>query len=191
MNIQINSLTNANVYIDGVGLLGRAEEVEIPQPRHKMIDYKGLGMVGTAELWSGVDKLEAKIKWVSFDAETLTMAASPFQTHSFQVRGSLEQYTSQGRSAELPVVYLMTGSLQGRRNGRLQATSDGGNQFNRECLSLRTLCRRYPDLPLRRICERLCGRWCGSALYLPNQPGRLTQSASYWHHGASEKECLQ
>jgi len=50
MNIQINSLANANVYIDGIGLLGRAEEIEIPQPRHRMIDYKGLGMVGTAEL---------------------------------------------------------------------------------------------------------------------------------------------
>src|SRR5271156_2604323 len=109
MNIQVNSLSNANVYIDGVGFLGRAEEIEIPQPRHRMIDYKGLGMVGSAELWSGVDKLEAKLKWASFDAETLTMAASPFQTHSFQVMGSLEQYTSQGRSAELPVVYLMTG----------------------------------------------------------------------------------
>lgn len=109
MNIQVNSLTNANVYIDGVGLLGRAEEVEIPQPRHRMIDYKGLGMAGTTELWGGVDKLEAKIRWASFDAETLAMAASPFKTHSFQVRGSLEQYTSQGRSAELPVVYLMSG----------------------------------------------------------------------------------
>jgi len=109
MNIQINSLFNANIYIDGSGLVGRAEEIEIPQPKHKMIDYKGLGMVGTAELWSGVDKLEAKIKWSSFDPETLSNAASPFQTHSFQVRGSLEQYTSQGRSAELPVVYLMTG----------------------------------------------------------------------------------
>src|ERR1700732_3117540 len=109
MNIQINALTNANVYIDGVGLLGRAEEVEIPQPRHRMIDYKGLGMAGTTELWGGVDKLEAKIKWSSFDAETLTMSASPFQTHSFQARGNLEQYTSQGRTAQLPVVYLMTG----------------------------------------------------------------------------------
>src|ERR1700688_3490403 len=109
MNIQINSLTNANIYIDGVGLLGRAEEIEIANPKHKMIDYKGLGMAGTAELWAGVEKLESKIKWASFDAETLTMSASPFQTHSFQVRGNLEQYTSQGRSAELPVVYLMTG----------------------------------------------------------------------------------
>jgi P2 family phage contractile tail tube protein len=39
----------------------------------------------------------------------LTFAASPFTAHSFQTRGNLEQYTSQGRSAELPVVYLMTG----------------------------------------------------------------------------------
>jgi P2 family phage contractile tail tube protein len=109
MNIQINSLSNANVYIDGVGLLGRAEEVEIAHPRHKMIDYKGLGMAGTAELWAGVEKLESRIKWTSFDAETLTLSASPFKTHSFQVRGNLEQYTSQGRSGELPVVYMMTG----------------------------------------------------------------------------------
>src|SRR5580704_3476376 len=104
MNIQINSLTNANIYIDGVGLLGRAEEIEIANPKHKMIDYKGLGMAGTAELWAGVEKLESKIKWSSFDAETLTMSARPFQA-----RGNLEQYTSQGRTAELPVVYLMTG----------------------------------------------------------------------------------
>ena len=109
MNIQINSLTNANIYIDGVGLLGRAEEIEIAHPRQRMIDYKGLGMAGTAELWAGVAKLESRIKWASFDAEALTFAASPFQAHYFQARGNLEQYTSQGRSAELPVVYLMTG----------------------------------------------------------------------------------
>jgi P2 family phage contractile tail tube protein len=109
MNIQINSLTNANVYIDGVGLLGRAEEIEVAQPRQRMIDYKGLGMAGTAELWAGVDKLESRIKWASFDPEVLTFSSSPFQAHYFQARGNLEQYTSQGRSAELPVVYMMTG----------------------------------------------------------------------------------
>jgi P2 family phage contractile tail tube protein len=95
MNIQINSLTNANIYIDGVGLLGRAEEIEIANPKHKMIDYKGLGMAGTAELWAGVEKLESKIKWSSFDADTLTFSASPFQTHSFQAsrRGEISNST--------------------------------------------------------------------------------------------------
>jgi uncharacterized protein len=34
---------------------------------------------------------------------------SPFQAHYFQVRSNLETYTSQGRTQEQPLVYLMTG----------------------------------------------------------------------------------
>ena len=109
MNISVNRLTNANIYIDGIGLLGRAEEIEVAQPRHKMVEHKALGMAGTAEFWAGVDKLEAKIKWASLYSEVLNLADSPFTSHSFQVRGSLDQYTSQGRTGQLPVVYLMTG----------------------------------------------------------------------------------
>jgi hypothetical protein len=109
MNIAVNRVTNANIYIDGIGLLGRAEEIEVAQPKHRMVDHKGLGMAGTAEFWAGVDKLEAKIKWASLYQEALSAVASPFISHSFQVRGSIEQYTSQGLVAELPLVYLMTG----------------------------------------------------------------------------------
>lgn len=109
MDISVNRLTNANIYLDGLGLLGRADEIQIAQPRHKMVEHKALGMAGTAEFWAGVDKLEARIKWASLYQEALSAVSSPFTSHSFQVRGSLEQYTSQGRSAELPVVYLMTG----------------------------------------------------------------------------------
>jgi P2 family phage contractile tail tube protein len=109
MDVSVNRITNANIYMDGVGLLGRAEAIQVAQPHHRMVDHKGLGMAGTAEFWAGVEKLEAKIKWASLYAEALTAVGSPFLSHSFQVRGSVEQYTSQGRNAELPVVYLMTG----------------------------------------------------------------------------------
>jgi uncharacterized protein len=109
MDISVNRITNANIYMDGTGLLGRAEVIEVAQPRHRMVDHKALGMAGTAEFWAGVDKLEAKIKWASLYPEALSAASSPFISHLFQVRGSLEQYTSQGRTGELPVVYLMTG----------------------------------------------------------------------------------
>ena len=34
--IEINKLTNANVYMNGANLLGRAEEVQLPQVKHKM-----------------------------------------------------------------------------------------------------------------------------------------------------------
>jgi P2 family phage contractile tail tube protein len=109
MDVSVNRLTNANIYMDGTGLLGRAEEIIVAQPKHRMVEHKALGMAGVAEFWAGVDKLEAKIKWASLYSEVLNAANSPFTAHSFQVRGSLDQYTSQGRTAQLPVVYLMTG----------------------------------------------------------------------------------
>jgi P2 family phage contractile tail tube protein len=146
MNISVNRLTNANVYVDGTGLLGRAEEIEVAQPRHRMAEHKALGMVGTAEFWAGVEKLESKIKWASLYQEVLSIAASPFTSHSFQVRGDLEQYTSQGRVSETPVVYLMTGVFKDagaflfRHHENVQSTSIvtvyhselyiGGNQIH-------------------------------------------------------------
>ncbi len=109
--VTVDRLTNANVYVDGVSFLGRAEEVEFAMPKAKMADHKGLGMFGTGEFPAGIDKLEAKIKWI---APTLTVvnAMSIFQSHQFQVRGSLESYTSQGRSAETPAVCLMTAQFK-------------------------------------------------------------------------------
>lgn len=61
--IEINKLTNANVYMNGINLLGRAEEVQLPQIKHKMAEHKALGMVGSAEFFAGIDKMECKIKW--------------------------------------------------------------------------------------------------------------------------------
>ncbi|MGH7905007.1 MAG: phage major tail tube protein [Candidatus Binataceae bacterium] len=109
MDLSVNRITNANVYIDGAGLLGRAEQVDVAQPRHQMIEHKGLGMAGAAEFWAGVQRLESKIKWASVYPEAQLLVNNPFKSHSFQVMGSIEQYTSQGRSAELPLIYLMTG----------------------------------------------------------------------------------
>ena len=45
--IEINKLTNANIYMNGTNLLGRAEEVQLPQIKHKMAEHKALGMVGS------------------------------------------------------------------------------------------------------------------------------------------------
>lgn len=108
-NLQINSLYNLSVYVDGIGFVGRAEEVDVPHPKAVMADYKGLGMAGVVEFPMGFDKLEARIKWKTFDFETMNMIVNPFQAHFFQFRGSIDQITSQGRAAQLPVVYLLTG----------------------------------------------------------------------------------
>ena len=109
--VAVDRITNANIYIDGVGMLGRAEEVEVVWPKAKMADHKGLGMAGTAEFPAGIDKLEAKLKWISLYPEVLS-AMSIFASHQLQVRASKETYTSQGRTLELPVVLLMTAQFK-------------------------------------------------------------------------------
>ncbi len=111
-NLSINKLTNANVYMNGVNLLGRAEEVQLPQIKHKMAEHKALGMIGSAEFFSGIEKMEAKIKWNSLYTEVLKEAASPFKSHQLQVRSSLENYNGQGRVSEVSVVAYLTGTFK-------------------------------------------------------------------------------
>lgn len=107
-NVLIHRITNANVYMDGANLLGRAEEIQLPQVKVKMAEHKALGMVGTIRAFAGIEALEGKIKWASLYADVLKKAANPFKTVQLQVRGSLEEWnTPAGRNAEKPVVAVM------------------------------------------------------------------------------------
>lgn len=131
MSIQVNRLTNANVYLNGNSLLGRAEEVNLPAIMHKMVEHKALGMVGTAEFFSGIDKMEATFKWNSFYADVMKATANPTKSVKLQVRSSLEVYTSEGRTEEQPVVCFFTaqfksvptGNFKQHDNVELQSTA--------------------------------------------------------------------
>ena len=110
--IKINRLTNANIYMDGNNLLGRAEEIQLPQIKHKMADHKALGMVGSAEFFAGIDKLECKIKWNSLYTEVLKKAANPFVAVQIQARASLETYNNMGKLAEVPAIAYISGTFK-------------------------------------------------------------------------------
>lgn len=112
MPTAVNRLTNANIYVNGNSLLGKAEEVNLPSVKQKMSEHKALGMVGSVEFPSGIDKLEAKIKWNSFYADVMKLMGNPFSSLQIQVRASLENYTSAGRTGEVPVVCTMTASAK-------------------------------------------------------------------------------
>lgn len=112
MSIEINRLTNANVYLNGGSILGTAEEVMLPSIVHKMVEHKALGMIGTAEFFSGIEKMEAKIKWNSMYQKTMLASSNPVKSVSLQVRSSLETYDSGGRIAEVPVVCFMTAQFK-------------------------------------------------------------------------------
>jgi hypothetical protein len=110
--IKINRLTNCNIYLDGNSLLGRAEEITLPEIKTKMVEHKGLGMLGAIELPAGFEKFETKIKWSSFYPEVLRRAAVMRRSVQLQVRGSLETHTGAGLVEEQSVKVQLTGTFK-------------------------------------------------------------------------------
>ncbi len=111
-NIQVNRVTNANIYLDGRSLLGRAEEISLPTVKQIMSEHKAIGMNGKFELPAGIDKLECRIKWNSFYRDTLIKAANPDQAVNMQCRTSMKTFGSSGVLSEVPVVIHMTGQFK-------------------------------------------------------------------------------
>ncbi|MDR2452337.1 MAG: phage major tail tube protein [Candidatus Accumulibacter sp.] len=110
-SIQVNTLHNANLYIDGNSLLGQAEEFKLPVVTFKMVEHKAVGMVGTIKLPSGIDALEGEVKWNSFYPSAWPKLLDPFATLQLQARGSLETHSSQGRIAQVPYVVFLTAAF--------------------------------------------------------------------------------
>lgn len=110
--IEINKLVNANIYMNGNNLLGRAEEIQLPQIKIKTAEHKALGMIGSAEFFSGIDKLECKIKWNALYPDVLKTCSNPFTAAMLQVRASLETYNATGRISEVPATAFLIGTFK-------------------------------------------------------------------------------
>lgn len=110
--IAINKLVNANLYVDGNSLLGRAEEITLPPIKWKMVEHKALGMIGTINTPSVLEKLEGKIKWAAYYPDAMKKALDPWSAVQLQVRASLEGWAGAGRVTQQSVVVMMTVSLQ-------------------------------------------------------------------------------
>lgn len=118
--MEINRLTNANIYVDGANYFGKAEEVNLPEIKFIMAEHKALGMVGSAEFFAGIEKMESKIKWNSLYPEVIKKAANPFKSVAIQVRASLETYSDQGKISEVPVVAHLKGTFKNLPTGNIK-----------------------------------------------------------------------
>jgi P2 family phage contractile tail tube protein len=111
-NISVNRVTNANIYVDGRSLLGRAEEISLPTVKQIMSEHKALGMNGKFELPAGIDKLETRIKWNSFYRDTMVKAANPDASVNIQCRSSIKNWGSSGVLSEVPCVVHLTAQFK-------------------------------------------------------------------------------
>jgi len=119
--LQINRITNANIYLDGNNLYGKAEEVDLGEIKFIMSDFTALGMFGTAKLPDGMEAVEGKIVWKSLYGNTDLLSASPFKSVSLQCRSSIRVFNSQGLAQEQALVWLLTVSFSGYKLGSYKA----------------------------------------------------------------------
>lgn len=106
--IQLNRVTNANIYVDGNCLLGKAEEIKLPDITAMMSEHKALGMVGKIELPSGFERLEGEIKWNSFYRDVWLKMNNAYSMVQLQVRSSVETYGAMGRMQQQPLVTFLS-----------------------------------------------------------------------------------
>ena len=107
MSNKINRLTNANVYLDNGSLLGKVEEMDLPDVKGVMTEHKALGMFGKLEFMSGFDKMTCKIKFNSFYPGTFLKVADMYTAVQIQLRGNIEEYAGGTRvSQKAYKVYL-------------------------------------------------------------------------------------
>lgn len=95
------------LYLDGTNLLGRAEEVKLPDVSMIMQEHKALGMVGKGGTPGWFDKLEGEIKWNSFYRDAMLSAANPYRSLALQCRSGVQRYNSQGLIDEIPLVTFL------------------------------------------------------------------------------------
>lgn len=85
---------------------------QLPQIKHKMAEHKALGMVGSAEFFAGIDKMECKIKWNALYPAVMAVCSNPFLATMIQVRANLETYNGTGRIKEVPATAFLIGTFK-------------------------------------------------------------------------------
>ena len=135
--IQINRIVNANVYADGNSLLGRAEEIKLPDIQAVMQEHKALGMVGKIELPAGFDKMEGEIKWNSLYEEAAALMANPFRAVQLMCRSNIETYGAQGRVDEMGLVTYLTVMFKKNPLGTFKQHENAEFQAGFSCLYIK------------------------------------------------------
>lgn len=120
MALQVNRLTNGNIYIDGNSFLGTIEEFQLPDVKAVFADHKALGMAGKIELPSGIDKVEARLRFNAPYANAMKLKADPFTSRRMQFRGNLETYQGADRVAQTAYKVTITASFKNMPAGNMK-----------------------------------------------------------------------
>lgn len=120
MSTAIHQIVNANTYMDGNSLLGKAKEFKLSDIEFEFIEHKGLGLHGTVELPAGLNAMEGEVIWDSFYPEVRAKAYNPYKNVQLMTRSNLQVFDSRGLAAEEPLVTIMNVAFNKTTGGSLK-----------------------------------------------------------------------
>lgn len=126
----INSIINGNAYLNGNKLAGKLDELELPAIKLKMQENTPLGIFGSIETPSGLEKMEAKFKWNSiYPAEW--KQESPMKTTRLIVKSNMMVADASGISKNSQVTATIGGIFKELPTGTIKSgeKSDGAEHL--------------------------------------------------------------
>ena len=91
-------ISNAAIHVNGVAVLGGPNEVTIEGIKAKTADSMSLGMQGTVEYTTGVEKMSMTVKLNHVDAQVASMFGDIYTPKQIQVRCLHETNGPSGRT---------------------------------------------------------------------------------------------
>lgn len=115
----INSITNANVYLQGIKLAGKISELELPSVKTITQEIKALGLYGTTEIPTGIEKMEAKFKFNAIYPD-VWKNENPHKTSSVIVKSNMQSVSSEGVSKNVAVTATINGLFKEMPTGAIK-----------------------------------------------------------------------
>lgn len=126
MSAASDILKNFNLFVDGVGFAGNAEEVQLPSLNIMEEEFRAGGMDSAIGLDMGMEKLETSFKIAGFAASVLKQFGLAEGTDTqLTARGSLESLDG----AKTPVVVQMRGKIKSAEPDAWQGGQKSGWSF--------------------------------------------------------------
>lgn len=118
----INKITNANAYLNGVTLMGKLDELELPAIKLKMEEIQALGIYSSVEIPAGLEKMEAKLKWNAVYGDNWKVE-SPMASAMIVVKSNMKKFGDAGSIADIPVTVTISGVFKELPGGTFKPSS--------------------------------------------------------------------
>lgn len=119
-----NKIFQANVYIRALNFQGLVEEFDAPGLTSTRVEHSTVSGLGTLNLHSGFDLLEARFKWKAKSKQISQIVSDVFRQYDVQVRYILVEYAGTTQATKKAVIVFMKGRWRNTPNGNLSPKSD-------------------------------------------------------------------